>query len=544
MPEHRRSFLQKSCLAIPGLALASSLGAKSNSTNSGRGPTIEIGDGIALANTLLGPVKGYLSNGIATFLGIPYGADTSGANRFRQPQEREPWTDVRPAVSPGPSAPQNPYRRTPTSYDAFLDHWNYDEISEDCLYLNLWTPAVDRKKRPVLVWLHGGGFRHGNGLEQDGYHGENLSSAGDIVFCSLNHRLGPFGFTDLSGLDAEAFGDSGNVGMLDIVFALEWIQKNIAEFGGDPGNVTLIGQSGGGAKVTTLLAMPKAAGLFHKAISLSGSSLDGIEQSYSQKLGTAISDSAKRAPQELQQMPWQDYLALANEAAQQMPSPRRRGGFGPVADGIHLPTTRYFSDASDPSHAVPTLFCTTFHEWVPTRYDPSAEHASLPEVVSALSERFGSDSQRVVAAYRETFPRAKPVEIWALILSSRSSVIEAANARASQSAPVYLAWFGWESPLFDGRLRSFHCLDISFWFLNTDRMASHTGGTDSARKLSRKMADSLLAFMRTGNPNTPSLPSWPSYEPEKGMTMALNDTCSVSPDPDRAARRVLEAASV
>ena len=247
-----------------------------------------IGDDIAIAQTKYGKVQGYLLNKVYTFLGIPYGADTSGKNRFMPPQEPQPWTDVRPAVFYGNTAPQNMDNRWPNNYGTFSDHWNYWDVSEDCLCLNVWTPALaDGKKRPVLVWLHGGGFTSGSGIEQDGYHGENISREGDIVFCSINHRLGPIGFSDLS-VFGEKYKNSGNVGMLDIIAALHWVHDNIANFGGDPNNVTIMGQSGGGSKVCTVASMPAAKGLIHKAVALSGSTVGAQNRKDTRKIGEYI----------------------------------------------------------------------------------------------------------------------------------------------------------------------------------------------------------------------------------------------------------------
>ena len=510
-------------------------------------PPLQIGEHIALAETHAGKVKGFIMRGITTFLGIPYAASAGGANRFMGPQELTPWQGVRPTVFYGNSAPQDIYSRASTSYDMFIDHWNYDEISEDCLTLNIWTPAADGKKRPVLVWLHGGGFSRGNGIEQDGYHGENLSRYGDVVFVSLNHRLGPLGFTDLSGVGGAAYADSGNAGMLDIVAALRWVNKNIAQFGGDPGNVTIAGQSGGGAKVCTLAAMPSAKGLIHKGVSLSGSTTAGISKEYAQRLGEYIVKDAGLSAARLdalQQMPWKEYLALADRASARLrkedPAPGlRRGSFGPVADGIQLPAGNYF-DVRTTHPDIPMLFCSTFHEHSPSRTNPAMENISMQEVIEQLHPQYGTRAAEVAQAYAKTFPQAKPVEVLALVRSNRSSVVEAAIAKLQQSSPVYMAWFGFCPPLFDGRMRAFHCLDISFWFLNTDLMISHSGGGSKPRQLSVKMADALLQFMRSGNPNVSALPQWPAFTAANGETMVLNETCEVQNDPDRTARKVLQ----
>lgn len=509
------------------------------------GPQLQIGDRIAVADTEYGKVKGYVMRGIYTFLGVPYAAATSGANRFMPPRKHAPWTGVRPTVFYGNTAPQEVYSRASTSYDMFVDHWNYDEISEDCLCLNIWTQGLsDGKKRPVIVWLHGGGFTRGNGIEQDGYHGENIARYGDVVYCSVNHRLGAFGFTDLSAF-GEKYKDSGNAGLLDMVAALQWIHDNIASFGGDPGNVTVIGQSGGGAKVCLLATMPEARGLIHKGVSLSGSAIRATDARYSRLLGEYIVKEAGLAATEvdkLQELPWKTYMDLAYRAVARMEkeeggSGMARGSFGPVGDGVHLPGTTFFTNADAPD--IPMLFCTTFHEWGVNRADSSQENITAAQAIAQLSEQYGTKATGVYAAYARNFPRAKPAEVLILIHSSRVSVIEAATAKKKQKSPVYMAWFGFCPPLFDGRMRAFHCLDISFWFLNTDLMLTHSGGGARPRKLSHKMADALLSFVRTGNPNCPALPPWPEFTVEKGETMILNDICEVKNDPDRIGRTVL-----
>lgn len=512
------------------------------------GPLLQIGENLAVADTDCGKVKGFIMGGVYTFLGIPYGADTSGKNRFMPPVKPEPWEGVRPAVFYGNSAPQRVYDRSATSYGAFIDHWNYDEVSENCLTLNVWTKGLaDGKKRPVLVWLHGGGYTSGNGIEQDGYHGENLAREGDIVFCSINHRLGVFGFSDLSAVGGEKYKDSGNVGLLDMVAALQWVRVNIVNFGGDPANVTIIGQSGGGGKVCLLASMPQAKGLIHKGVALSGSALSGNPKEYARKLGEYIVKEAGLQPSEidkLQELPWNDYMDIAYRASVRMreevgDSGMMRGGFGPVADGVYLPEGTFFESPLSGSPDIPLIFSTTFHEQSPSRTDASLEEIRLEGVVDRLKERYGDRAEAIVQAYGRNFPQAKPIELLALIYSNRVRVVDAATAKKRQQSPVYVAWFGWCPPLFDNRMRAFHCLDISFWFLNTDRMITHSGGGSRPRKLSRKMADALLRFARTGDPNGGALPAWPVFTVENGETMILNDVCEVKNDPDREGRTTL-----
>jgi para-nitrobenzyl esterase len=519
------------------------------------GPVLLIGDDIAVAPTQNGKVRGYVLRGIHYFLGIPYGADTSGANRFMPPRKPKAWTEVYPAVWWGNSAPQNMDNRYANKYVSFRDHWNYDDVSEDCLRLNVFTPAVgDGKKRPVLFWIHGGGFTNGNGIEQDGYCGENFARLGDVVFCSINHRLGPLGFCDLATTGGDAFAASGNVGMLDIVAALEWVRDNIQAFGGDPGNVTIMGQSGGGAKVCTLTAMPSAKGLFHKAVVLSGAATRMGEKDFSKKLASYVLADAGLAAgqiQKLQEMPWKDYDAIATKALQRLRDELGGGraglrrGFNPVVDGAVLPQDPYYPAAAPTAADVPMLICSTHNEQSASWADSTLEGITLEEVVEKLKVRagfgpgFGDKAGEVVESYVKAFPGRKPVEIWSLASSNRQSTVALADAKSKQPAPVYVAWFGWQPPLFDNRMRAFHCLDICFWFHNTDLMLSHTGGGARPRRLSEKMARSLLAFMRTGDPNGGGLPAWPRYTSAKGETMVLDDVSEAKDDPDREARRAL-----
>jgi len=519
------------------------------------GQILLIGDNIALADTQYGKVKGYMLRGIYYFLGIPYGADTSGPNRFMPPQKPEPWTEIFPAVWWGNSAPQIMEKRYANVYASFADHWNYDDVSEDCLRLNIFTPAInDGKKRPVMVWLHGGGFVNGNGIEQDGYNGENLSRKGDIVFVSVNHRLGPLGFTNLAAVGDEKYSMSGNVGMLDLVAAFEWVRDNIAGFGGDPGNVTIMGQSGGGAKVTTLTAMPSAKGLFHKAVVLSGAGIKSGDKEYSEKLGAYVLKEADLMPgqhSKLHDLPWLEYINLANRASTRLaqesgPTPAgMRRGFNPVVDGVVLPQHPYYPEASPSSADVPMMICSTMNEMAPSRTMPELENITLDKVAENLKTRagfssgFGEKAGEVVEAYGKAFPDRKPVEIWSMISGNRQGVVALADAKSRQPPPVYVAWFCWQPPLFDNRMRAFHCLDICFWYYNTDVMLTHTGGGLRPRLLSEKMSGTLLQFMRNGNPDGGGLPPWSKYTSENGEVMVLDDGSEVKNDPDREARKAL-----
>ena len=547
MKATRRNFIQTLGVGAIGLTVPkTSFGnTQPNDLNIDEDQLLHIGDNIAIAQTEYGKVRGFILRGIHQFLGIPYGADTSGKNRFMPPQKPVPWNDIKPTIWWGNSAPQVMEKRYANAFSSFVDHWNYDDVSEDCLKLNIWTPALDKANRPVIVWLHGGGFVNGNGIEQDGYHGENLSRMGNIVFCSVNHRLGALGYCCLSSVGGPLA--SGNAGNLDLVASLEWIKNNIAQFGGDPNNVTIIGQSGGGAKVTTLMNMPAAKGLFHKAVALSGSSLIGINKDYAEKLGAKVLEEAGFKIGEfekLQQMPWLEFIQIANRTVAKFSEEAKkmgiqREGFSPVSDGIHLSSEPFFTGGM--SEDIPLMINTTFHEWTPSRSDASLEKVTWEEITEKLSARFGEKSSLIVSAYKKQFPTASPVEIWALILSNRKNAVAAADAKSKNGkAPVYLSWFGWQPPLFDGRMRAFHCIDICFWFYNTDLMFTHTGGGKRPRALSSKMASSFIQFVKTGNPNGGGLPEWLPYSAEKGETMILDDLCLLQNNPDGEARKSLD----
>ena len=555
MKPNRREFFRMVGAGATGLAARADWAQSSETKRNKDGQVLLTGDAVALADTKYGKVRGYVLRDIYYFLGIPYGADTSGENRFMPPRKPKPWTDVYPALWWGDSAPQDMERRYANRYGSFRDHWNYGDVSEDCLRINIFTPSIDGgSRRPVLFWIHGGGFTNGNGIEQDGYNGENLARFGNVVFCSINHRLGPLGFTNFAGVGGERFAASGNVGMLDIVAALEWVRDNISGFGGDPGNVTIMGQSGGGAKVCILTAMPSARGLFQKAVVLSGASIRSGEKEYSGKLGSYVLREAGLLSVQLgqlQQMPWKDYYAMATRAQQKLSAETAGGGFGlgrgfsPFVDGDLLPQHPYFPAAAPAAAGVPMIICSTFNEQSPSWTDAALENPTMETVVEKVKERagfgagLGDKAKKAVDAYAKAFPDKKPVEIWSMVSSNRQSVVALADAKSKQPAPVFVAWFGWQPPLFDHRMRAFHCLDICFWFYNTDLMVSHTGGGARPRKLSAAMAGYLIQFMKTGTPNREGSIAWPKYTSKNGETLILNDVCEAKNDPDREARKAL-----
>jgi len=567
MRTNRRKFFAKAGVSAAALSLATTRGAAAPAqprtkaaTRDADAPILQVGDNIAVAETTSGKVRGYILRDIHYFLGVPYGADTSGPNRFMPPQKPKPWTDIRPALWWGNTAPQNMDNRYANQYASFRDHWNYDDVSEDCLRLNVFTPALkDGKKRPVMFWIHGGGYSNGNAIEQDGYNGENLARSGDVVFVSINHRLGPLGYCNLAGVGGEKYAASGNVGQLDLVAALEWVRDNIANFGGDPANVTIMGQSGGGAKVCVLSAMPSAKGLFHRAVVLSGASVRAGDKAMAEKLGSYVLSEAGLTANDLdklQQMPWKQYLEIANKAQRKLAQELAAGGsapgglragFSPSVDGTILPQHPFAPQAAPTAANVPMIICSVENEQAPAWTDASLMNITLPEVAEKLKQRagfgpgLGDKAMDVVSAYAKAYPDKKPVEIWSLVSSNRAGVVTLADAKVKQPAPVFVTWFAWQPPLFDGRIGAFHCVDICFWLNNTDLMYTHSGGGARPRKLAEKMSKSLVQFMKTGDPNGPGLTPWSKYTSEKGETLVLDDVPAMKNDPDREPRKALPA---
>ena len=516
---------------LPALLVASCCGGEKKAAQND-GQRLFVGDDYAVTQTQYGKVQGYILDDVYTYLGIPYGAPTGGANRFLPPQKPESWEGIRPAMFYGNDAPQNMDNKWRNNSSTFTDHWNYYDVSEDCLNLNVWTPAPDGKKRPVLVWMHGSGFSSGNSVEQDGYTGANLARGGDIVFVSVNHRLNAFGFTDLSSSGNPAFKESGNVGILDLVASLQWVHDNIANFGGDPGNVTIIGQSGGGAKVCDVISMPAAKGLVHKAVALSGNATSAMDPATSAAIGAAILKNVRGDVKKLQAMPWEEYYAFAHRVASGL------GGFSPVADGSVLPADGFFKD--DVAADIPMILCTTSSEFSLSKENLEMENLTFDGAVAVVRDQFGqANAEEILKAYQAAFPDKKPIELVNLTVAQRKNVLATADAKSQQKAPVYLAWFDYNAPLFGGRIRAFHCSDICYWFKNTDLMVTHTGGGAEPRGVSDQMSAALLAFMRTGNPNCPEIPEWPAYTPEDAPTMIFNVKSEVRNAPDRAALELM-----
>ena len=507
--------------------------------SSGEDSGILASSSVAVAQTANGKVAGYIQDGVTIFKGIPY----AKANRFEAPVQADSWEGIRSCRQYGPVSPQGARSGWANDEIAFAFNWNDGVQGEDCLRLNVWTPALDSRKRPVMVWLHGGGYSAGSGQELPSYDGTSLAFAEDVVVVSINHRLNVLGFLDLSAY-GEKYAKSANAGLLDIVASLKWVRDNIAAFGGDPSNVTIFGQSGGGGKVTTLLATPCAKGLFHKAIVQSGSMLRTMESKYSRKIGIATVRNLgldASSIDKISEVPYGELLAAGEQAIAQVKAEADRDGvasfiFGwaPTVDGAVLPSQPFDPQAPAISAEIPMIIGTTRHEFSMTTYVPALRNAGREEVIGILKGRYGEGTERFLELFAKAYPGSKPADMLDADFVFRPSAIEQALRKSLQgAAPVYMYMFNWESPVLDGILRSTHCMEIPFVFNNADRHASMTGGGAQAMELASKMSHCWAEFARCGKPSAEGLPEWEPFEAEKRAVMFFDNTCKMSYSHDK-----------
>jgi para-nitrobenzyl esterase len=499
------------------------------------------------AETAFGRIRGADLDGVKTFKGIPYGASTSGSNRFRAPVDPAPWSGVRGALDYGASAPQrDPDATRGADSGLSVASASLPPESEDCLVLNVWTPALDGAKRPVMLWCHGGGFATGSGSSPvtDGAH---LARRGDVVVVSINHRLNVLGFTYLGDLIGPDFAQSGDAGVLDIVHALRWVRANISRFGGDPGRVTVFGQSGGGRKVATLLAMPSAKGLFHRAIIESGATIKLVEREQAARVARELAaalELSKPSLRDLQAVPLDRLMRAYFATVRSMNVDQMTMGFSPTVDGTAVPRHPFHPTASDVSADVPLMIGSTRTE-LTLQTDPAAFSLDDAALRGRVRELVGEATDGIIEIYRKANPAAKPSELYFLIASDHrygAPAMKIAERRAALGkGPVYLYYFRWETPLEGGRLKSPHTIEIPFVFDNVDA-SRLTAGVTGAQALADRVSDAWLAFARSGDPNTPALPRWPAFEPAQRATMMFDNASAVQNDPLREQRLAMFAA--
>ena len=506
----------------------------------------------AIANTQYGKVRGFSDGGVLTFKGIPYGQNTAGENRWLPAKPPTPWKDEYPALVYGANCPQTLHSFTSIE-QSFLQDWDDGWMSEDMLKLNVWTPSLTGK-RAVMVYFHGGGYSFGSSYELPSHEGAQMARHHDVVQVSVNHRLNVLGFLDLTEVGGSAYEDSVNVSMTDLVASLKWVQENIANFGGDPDKVMIYGQSGGGSKVTTLMGMPSAAGLFHCASVQSGGggNIPSGEQSKEfsrqvmKELGLKSNDLAA-----LQKMEWSRLVAGSNAAAAKVngtlrgaagppptpgPGAGPRVGSSPTMDG-RLINVRSFSDgAPEISKNIPMLIGNVSEEGMRYAQNPTEEewHATLAKTMSL------EKATALIAAMKKAHPEKsiRTLSYGVQGLSSRNNVQRMVKMKHDlKAAPAYQYFFTWQSPMLEGS-GAWHTAELAFCFDNTKRCEQGTGNTPEAQALAKKMATAWANFARTGNPSQPGL-TWTASDPAKCNTMVFDNQCRMVDDPEGAARKIM-----
>ncbi len=492
-----------------------------------------------VAETTCGKVRCTESRGVLAFKGVRYAATTAGVNRFLPPQPAPKWAGIRDALQWGASAPQVPNAGLSLPFYAWYSA--IEPMNEDCLFLNVFTPALDTGKRPVMVWLHGGGWRNcaGSGPGWDGTH---LAGAQDVVVVTVNHRLNGFGYLALDGSD-ERFADSGNAGMLDLVMALQWVRDNAAAFGGDPNNVTIFGQSGGAAKTIGLLATPAARGLFHKAIIQStsgGMRIAGQEEAVRMAAELAAALGLKRlVGEDLQKLPMGTLLS----AIEKSPGP-----FRPVIDGRTFIADPYYPAAPGISSEVPVMIGTTNTEttWYYAAHPEnfSLELADVKRRVMRFLKLDPVAADALIDAYRSDYPAGSPCDILTAIttdyLFKRNALKIADLQSASARAPVYCYVFARETPVGNGRFRSPHSAEVPFIFGTTSQAEAFSGNGDDIQPVTAVMMASWASFARHGNPNNPAIPEWKAFGASDRQAMLLNVESRLVAYPGAASRAALE----
>jgi para-nitrobenzyl esterase len=480
-----------------------------------------------VVDTTYGKVRGVEAKGTWLFRGIPYGGDTSGKNRFMPPTKPAAWSGVRDCADWGHIAPQKVSTGTVSDYTRMVGWNNYrGGLSEDCLNLNIWAPVGGGSKHAVMVAFHGGGFTSGSG-NLVALEGDHLVREGDVVVMTVNHRLGALGYTDLSGVGGPEYATSGVAGMMDCVAALQWVRDNIANFGGDPNTVMIFGQSGGGAKCSTLMCMPSAKGLFHRAAMQSGSTLRLTHHDVARKNAQALLDKLGIAPGDLgklQALPFEQVIAA-------------QGQVGPVVDGVVVPRDPFDPDAPAISANVPMIIGTCLEDQGLSMTDWDIDASGLKTWTESQAP---GKADMVLAEYRKLYPNKRPFLIKAMIATDkawrRNAVLQAERKVAQGAAPAFMYRWDWPTPAQGGKFGAIHGTDLSMSFANPQTDVGTN--TPEARLMAKRLGAAYIAFAKTGDPNTAAIPHWPPYNPTQRPVMVFNVDTRLENDPNAPLRKM------
>lgn len=475
-----------------------------------------------VVRTSSGRVRLFPDGEVISAKGVPYGQ----AERFQPPRAPTPWEGEFRAAAFGPASPQR---------------GNEPNQSEDCLRLNVWTPDTRPGRRPVIVYIHGGAYSTGSGSSPL-TNGARLAARGDVVVVTVNHRLGPLGYASLARL-APGFEDSGNLGQLDLVLALQWVRGEIAAFGGDPGCVTVVGQSGGGAKIATLMAMPAAAGLFHRAATMSGQQVTASGPLNATRRAEVWLEALGLTPDRIEELRTLPVERLIEAAGATDPILGGSLYFGPVLDGRSLTRHPFWPDAPAQSAHIPMMIGNTREETLAfLGNDPANEGLTwetLPGRLTPSQMRIDVAPEEVVAWYRREHPEMTPDQVLIRATTAarswRAAVIEA-EMRAAQGSPAFVYQLDWASRLPGGRTGAFHTSDIPLMLDNVGAEGSAAIGPE-AQGMADAMSEALLAFARSGSPDHPGLPRWTPYSPERRETMIMDRPPRLENDPRGDERR-------
>jgi para-nitrobenzyl esterase len=529
----RRGFLKGMSLAAAGATAFPHIVAAQAGAQARPAATVNAGESklFATVDTTSGKVQGIINSGIREFKGIPYGASTAGRNRFMPPRKPAPWAGVRECFAHGQCCPQTPSNLR--SEYGMMILWDQQSggFGEDCLVLNVWTPGVnDNAKRAVLVSFHGGGYATGSG-NAPGFDGAQLALFGDVVVVTVNHRLASYGYTHLADLGAPPeFASAGVAGIMDLVASLEWVRANIANFGGDPGRVMIFGQSGGGAKTSAVLGTPAAKGLFHRAAVQSGSSLRFSTRETATRAAEQLLaklNIPKTNIADIQKISWQQLLEAQTGIT----------GFSPVMDGAYLPHHPFDPVAPAESADVPMIISTTLEDSALALTNFGLDEAGLKTM---LDSRFQGKGEELLALYRRRYPQKSPFLIQAQALTDsgfrRSAITQAERKAALGKGATYMYLWSWESPAHDGKFGAVHGLDVSASFHGVRDNIVGVGVKD-AKAMCDRLASAWVAFAKTGDPNNPRIPQWPTYDATSRATMVFDTDTRVENDPRSEIRK-------